>query len=120
MLGHSFLFPLSAKLPTTTTMTIETMASKVQSSLSARLSDWGDSRGGKDKIEVSRRLALGEKQSLSITFQRTVRVTDNATTNALPPRIGRFPLFDAAKFELPPAMAGKGGFFMPMYQREAM
>lgn len=74
-----------------------------------------------DTIVVSRQFDSGPKQKLSISFQRTVRVADNATTNNLPPGLGCFPLYNVQEHpKMPPAMAEKGGFFMPMYQREAM
>lgn len=72
-------------------------------------------------IIASRKDENGVKQSLSISFERTVRVSDNESANELPPGLGCFPLYSAASFDsLPPKMAKKGGFFFPMYQREAM
>ncbi|KAI1769829.1 hypothetical protein F4818DRAFT_310234 [Hypoxylon cercidicola] len=61
-------------------------------------------------------------QELSITFQRTIRVPDNAGTSQLPPGLGRFPLFKVRDYasRLPPEMTAKGGVFLPMYQTEAM
>lgn len=74
-----------------------------------------------DTITVSRQFDGGIPQSLSITFQRTLRVSDNAATNALPPGLGRFPILSATNLpKLPSAMAKKGDFLIPMYQREAM
>lgn len=96
------------------------MAADNPPSLDARLSRGAPGVGDKDKITVSRHLDNGTMQFLSISFHRTVRVADNATANNLPPSLDCFPLFNAADFDLSPIMAAKGGFFMPMYQREAM
>ena len=59
---------------------------------------------------------------LRISFHRTVRVPDDNEQHALPPSLGRFPLFnvEAFKTSLPQDMVEKGGMFLPMYQREAM
>jgi hypothetical protein len=40
----------------------------------------------------------------------------------LPPSMGRFPLYDVSSFaeRLPNEIAGRGGIFFPMYEREAM
>ncbi|KAK4892975.1 hypothetical protein LTR49_028541 [Elasticomyces elasticus] len=69
--------------------------------------------------------SVGERphqQKLDITFQRTVRVSDNGEKNYLPPSLGSFPLYDVADLKeiLPASVAAKGGFLLPMYQREAM
>ncbi|KAK5129279.1 hypothetical protein LTR08_003635 [Meristemomyces frigidus] len=84
-------------------------------------SDRGD--GSNDKIVISR--SVGPRlyrQNLTLSFQRTVRVADNEKLNNLPPTLGTFPLYNVKdyKTKLPALMAAKGGFFFPMYQREAM
>lgn len=58
---------------------------------------------------------------LEITFQRTLRVSENGI-NALPPGLGRFPLraVDPAHHNLSPTMVTRGGVLMPLYMREAM
>jgi hypothetical protein len=57
-------------------------------------------------------------QTLEISFKRTVRVSDNGETNALPPSLGSFPIYSTEKYasKLPTYMAGKKGFFIPMYR----
>ncbi|KAG1727291.1 uncharacterized protein EDB91DRAFT_1253979 [Suillus paluster] len=60
--------------------------------------------------------------SLTISFQRTIRVPDTGKPNQLPPGLGSFPLYNVAEFShvLPQDMVEKGGLFFAMYQREAM
>jgi hypothetical protein len=56
---------------------------------------------------------------LSISFQRTIRVSDNGSTNDLPPNLGSFPLFKASDYNetLPSQMAAKGGYFLPIHRK---
>jgi hypothetical protein len=60
------------------------------------------------------------KSALTITFQRTLRVPDNNSTNSLPPSLGQFPLFLVQDYaeQLPEDMVQRGGIFMPLWQRE--
>lgn len=69
----------------------------------------------KDAIEITG--TSGE--TLKISFQRTIRVPDGDGESELPPSMGTFPLYSTANYEdkLPPAMALKGGLFMPMYRK---
>ncbi|KAF8838426.1 hypothetical protein BDN67DRAFT_1013094 [Paxillus ammoniavirescens] len=56
-------------------------------------------------------------------FHRTLRVPDDAPrASNLPPSLGLFPLEPVMKFgnRVPEAMRKKGGFIMPMFEREAM
>ena len=59
---------------------------------------------------------------LTIHFQRTLRIPDNANTYPLPPGLGAFPLrhVDDYSTNVPGDWADHGGVFMPMYQSEAM
>src|SRR5688500_14156692 len=59
---------------------------------------------------------------LSIDFQRTLRIPDDASTYALPPGLGRFPLrhVDDLGANAPAAWRRRGGVALPMYQSEAM
>lgn len=60
--------------------------------------------------------------SLTLGFQRTLRIPDDGRTYPLPPGLGEFPLRlvrDYAR-RVPAAWAKRGGVFLPMYQREAM
>jgi len=56
---------------------------------------------------------------LSISFQRTVRVSDNNSTNDLPPDLGSFPLFETSDYQetLPSQIAAKGGYLLPMHRK---
>jgi hypothetical protein len=66
------------------------------------------------------RLRLGER--LSISFQRTLRIPDDGQTYPLPPGLGAFPVRRVADFPdgVPETWRAQGGFFIPMYQREAL
>lgn len=63
-------------------------------------------------------LVIGD---LHITFQRTLRVSEQGT-NALPPGLGNFPLrtIDPMRPHLPAWIASRGGVLLPLYLREAM
>lgn len=52
---------------------------------------------------------------LEISFHR---VPDNHKSSALPPSLGKFPLYQVEKYAttLPHTMAAKGGLFLPMYR----
>jgi hypothetical protein len=68
-------------------------------------------------ITIHREGDLKIASSLQASFQRTVRVSDNNTTNKLPPSLGNFPLFETSDYEnLPRAMKAKGGYFLPMHR----
>lgn len=55
---------------------------------------------------------------LEISFQRTLRVPDNNESSALPPGMGKLPLYHVKDHasKLPPSMKAKGGLFLPMYR----
>jgi len=60
---------------------------------------------------------LSSAGSLQVSFVRTVRVSDNNTTNNLPPSLGNFPIFESSRYtKLPVAMKAKGGYFFPMHR----
>ncbi|MEY4174582.1 MAG: hypothetical protein RI900_1747 [Actinomycetota bacterium] len=63
-------------------------------------------------------LVIGD---LSITFQRTLRVSEQGV-NALPPGFGPFPLRAVHQRQrlLTPAMVERRGVMLPLYMREAM
>ena len=70
-----------------------------------------------DGIKIHREGNLNTKNSLQISFQRTVRVSDNDTTNGLPPSLGNFPVFETSAYDsLPKAMEAKGGYFIHMHR----
>jgi hypothetical protein len=60
--------------------------------------------------------------TLTVEFQRTLRIPDNGATHALPPGLGRFPLrhVDDGTPKVPAAWTARGGIMLPMYQAEAM
>ncbi len=59
---------------------------------------------------------------VSVTFQRTLRIPDDGQSYPLPPGLGSFPLrrVDDYLSRVPEEWRGRGGVFLPMYQREAM
>jgi hypothetical protein len=72
-----------------------------------------------DRIQIRRSDPNGwVEQNLFVSFQRTVRVSDNDTENELPPSLGKFPIFDTEDYKqkLPQEVSGKGGYFIPMYR----
>jgi hypothetical protein len=60
----------------------------------------------------------GDQVTLVVGFKRTIRVSDNDSTNDLPPDLGSFPLYKTSDYEktLPSQMAAKGGYFLPMHR----
>jgi hypothetical protein len=66
------------------------------------------------------RIHVGERFSLSL--QRTLRIPDDGRTYPLPPGLEALPVHRVADFaeRLPKAWRVHGGFFVPLYQREAL
>lgn len=60
--------------------------------------------------------------TLTIDFQRTLRIPDDDRDYPLPPGMGRFPLRHVEDFaaHVPSAWCASGGVMFPMYQSEAM
>ena len=60
--------------------------------------------------------------TVTISFQRTLRIPDDGRTYPLPPGLGEFPLRHVRDYahRVPAAWAKRGGVLLPMYQREAM
>jgi hypothetical protein len=59
--------------------------------------------------------------SLSIAFERTLRLPDDGRDYPLPPSFGRFPIHRVEDHagRVPKTWLAHGGVFIPMYQREA-
>lgn len=57
-----------------------------------------------------------------ICFQRTLRIADDGRDSPLPPGLGAFPVHRVEDYleRVPRQWAERGGYFIPMYQREAM
>ncbi|KAH8818839.1 hypothetical protein DL96DRAFT_1504015 [Flagelloscypha sp. PMI_526] len=55
-------------------------------------------------------------------FNRTLRVPDDASSYALPAGLGTFPLVKAQDYpnSIPDYISQRGGYIMPLFQREAM
>ena len=60
--------------------------------------------------------------SLSISFQKTLRIPDDGRVYPLPPSLGNFPISKVEDYasKVPKKWVDRGGFFIPMYQREAL
>lgn len=60
--------------------------------------------------------------TMTINFQRTLRIPDDDSDYPLPPGMGRFPLRHVDDFadKLPSSWKEHGGIMLPMYQAEAM
>ena len=65
-------------------------------------------------------LILGD--GIRLTFKRTLRIPDDGSNYPLPPGFGNFPLRRVDDYinRVPDEWVGRGGIFLPMYQREAM
>ena len=59
---------------------------------------------------------------VGFTFHRTLRIPDDGTVYPLPPSLGAFPVRRVRDFErrVPASWRERGGYFIPLYQREAM
>lgn len=57
-----------------------------------------------------------------IGFQRTLRIPDDGRVYPLPPGLGEFPIRRVREFSrrVPARWRDRGGYFIPMYQREAL
>jgi hypothetical protein len=66
------------------------------------------------------RIHVGDR--FSFTLQRTLRIPDDEKTYPLPPGFGPFPVhrIDDYAHKVPTLWRERGGFFVPMYQREAL
>lgn len=60
--------------------------------------------------------------TLSISFQRTLRIPDDGRIYPLPPGLGKFPIHRVESYgaRVPPDWKKEGGVFIPLYQREAL
>lgn len=72
------------------------------------------------QAEQACRIRIGDH--FSVSFERTLRIPDDGRTYPLPPGIGSFPVKRIADYEdrVPAEWLDEGGFFIPMYQCEAM
>lgn len=60
--------------------------------------------------------------SVTVSFQRTLRIPDDGNAYPLPPGLGYFPILrvDDYRESVPASWREHGGVFIPMYQREAL
>jgi hypothetical protein len=71
-----------------------------------------------DRIDVFREGCTSLTRVLKVSFKRTIRVSDNNTTNSLPPSLGNFPMSKVSSYsDLPSDMKAKGGYFLPMHRQ---
>lgn len=77
--------------------------------------------GKEDLIDIRRKGEYAAGRALKVSFQRTLRVSDNGSTNNLPPSCGTFPLYKVSRYQedstFPESMKAKGGYFMPMHRK---
>ncbi len=75
--------------------------------------------GGAVRV-VGDRLAIGDR--FTVAFQRTLRVPEDGRVYPLPPGLGRLPIHPVEALAGPAGAALRevGGFFIPLYQREAV
>lgn len=95
------------------------MASTTSPPLAVFLGRTSKLRECSDEVVVSRSIPdIGQQCTMS--FQRTVRVSDNGFTNSLPPSLGTLPLYQTSSYgtSMPDHLQRKGGFFLPMYRKE--
>ncbi len=61
-------------------------------------------------------------ERFSLNFQRTLRIPDDGGTYPLPPGLGAFPIYRVRDYadQVPQGWDHANGYFIPMYQREAM
>jgi hypothetical protein len=66
------------------------------------------------------RLLVGDR--LSVGFQRTLRIPDDGRIYPLPPGLGLLPIHRVDEYaaRVPPSWRGSGGYFIALYQREAL
>jgi hypothetical protein len=59
---------------------------------------------------------------LHISFERTLKLPEDGNGYPLPPSLGAFPIYKIADFAdtVPKEVLEKGGYFIPMFQSEAM
>jgi hypothetical protein len=59
---------------------------------------------------------------LHISFERTLKLPNDGKGYPLPPSLGAFPIYQVADYidRVPKEWCERGGYFIPMYQREAM
>lgn len=70
-------------------------------------------------LNIHREGVTSDRRGLQVTFQRTIRVSDNNSTNNLPPSLGAFPLYNVSDYEskLPSDMTARGGYLLPMHRK---
>ena len=73
-----------------------------------------------DSEDASKALNVGAHTSIS--FQRTLRVPEDGKEYPLPANMGTLPIYRIEDFadKVPPHWLEDGGFFIPLYQREAL
>ena len=90
-------------------------SSAAEATLKATLKMSSSYRKAQDVIHIQ---GSSRRETIDISFQRTIRVPDNNDTSELPPSMGTFPLYSVTKYHdrLPTDMVNKGGLFFPMYR----
>lgn len=87
--------------------------------------------GGEIKLNINENIPseygsnmdyIKDDRGLRISFHRTIRMPDDDKLHQLPGSLGTFPLFNVSAYanHLPGNITGRGGVFLPMWQREAL
>ncbi|KAH8823682.1 hypothetical protein DL96DRAFT_1615217 [Flagelloscypha sp. PMI_526] len=89
------------------------------SSISTRTTEAWDPKKNSTVKWTDSSISVGDA---TLKFNRTLRVPDDATNYALPPGLGTFPLAKAQDYagSLPDYISTRGGYIMPLFQREAL
>ena len=98
-----------------------TSGGKMEINHSGQGANGSDEEVSKLKVSLSGNSIMIGK-NFGISFQRTLRIPDDGNTYPLPPGLGTFPVkrVEDYKDKVPKSWLKDGGFFIPMYQREAM
>ncbi|KAH8818840.1 hypothetical protein DL96DRAFT_1431116, partial [Flagelloscypha sp. PMI_526] len=94
-------------------------AKSSNSRMSSRNSDAYNPKNGSMMTWEESSITVG---AATFSFNRTLRVPDDATSYALPAGLGTFPLLKAQDYpnSIPDYISQRGGYIMPLFQREAM
>ncbi|KAK7019924.1 hypothetical protein R3P38DRAFT_2971295 [Favolaschia claudopus] len=92
------------------------------SSVSSLATDDRQARDKHKNASVSYRTNTITVGPATFSFNRTLRITDDATDHGLPSGLGSFPLAKVQQYAnvLPQHVARRGGYIMPLYQCEAL
>jgi hypothetical protein len=120
---HPAVFFCAAALLATATLPID--FEERQISAFHKVDAGEDPPPGRDRVPRPVELrdnTLAFSDRFSLTFQRTLRIPDDGGSYPLPPGLGPFPVYRVRDYadRVPAQWDRENGYFIPMYQREAM